>query len=392
MGDGGGAGDPNGNGQNTDALLGKILRIDPTAPTGDQPYAIPAGNPFADGSGGAPEVWLYGVRNPWRFSFDTRHRRPVGRRRRPERGRGDRLAAGRRRRDAGPGRQPRLEPEMEGDPAVPGRRPPRRAPSARCSSTPTTAGTARSPAATSTGARTSPPCRAPTSSATTASATSGACSQRNGRRARRALARRHRCPANSLTSFGQDNDGELYVLSADGTVYQDRAGLECRRTSGPADRQTGARRSPPRRPRDRGSRSADAERRGRARDRPRWRGEAAAAATGHELYWWKELGIVLVFDLIYETVRNLSKSGAGRAFDNAMQVIDWQKDLGIYHEHGHPAVGPRTPSGSSSAPTTSTARCTSPPRSSPCVFLYRRVPRRLPAVAQHAAGRHAARA
>ena len=71
MGDGGGAGDPSGNGQNTGALLGKVLRIDPDATTGDEPYAIPEGNPFADGSGGAPEVWLYGVRNPWRFSFDT---------------------------------------------------------------------------------------------------------------------------------------------------------------------------------------------------------------------------------------------------------------------------------------------------------------------------------
>ncbi len=70
LGDGGSSGDPYGNGQNTQALLGKILRIDPEAPTADQPYAIPAGNPFADGTDGAPEVWLYGVRNPWRFSFD----------------------------------------------------------------------------------------------------------------------------------------------------------------------------------------------------------------------------------------------------------------------------------------------------------------------------------
>jgi glucose/arabinose dehydrogenase len=70
MGDGGGQGDPNGRGQNTSDLLGKILRIDPAAPSGGKAYGIPAGNPFATG-GGAPEVWLYGARNPWRFSFDT---------------------------------------------------------------------------------------------------------------------------------------------------------------------------------------------------------------------------------------------------------------------------------------------------------------------------------
>ena len=69
MGDGGGGGDLHGevgNGQDKDALLGKILRIDPSA---GEPYAIPAGNPFADG-GGAPEVFAYGVRNPWRNAFD----------------------------------------------------------------------------------------------------------------------------------------------------------------------------------------------------------------------------------------------------------------------------------------------------------------------------------
>ena len=69
MGDGGGGGDRHGeigNGQDTNALLGKILRIDPGA---GEPYAIPAGNPFADG-GGAPEVFAYGVRNPWRNAFD----------------------------------------------------------------------------------------------------------------------------------------------------------------------------------------------------------------------------------------------------------------------------------------------------------------------------------
>ncbi len=69
MGDGGGGGDRHGeigNGQNKDVLLGKILRIDPN---GGEPYGIPAGNPFAAG-GGAPEVFLYGVRNPWRNAFD----------------------------------------------------------------------------------------------------------------------------------------------------------------------------------------------------------------------------------------------------------------------------------------------------------------------------------
>jgi glucose/arabinose dehydrogenase len=70
LGDGGGGGDPEGNGQDTQALLGKLLRIDPSRPSGDQAYGIPSDNPFADGGDGRPEVWLYGVRNPWRFSFD----------------------------------------------------------------------------------------------------------------------------------------------------------------------------------------------------------------------------------------------------------------------------------------------------------------------------------
>ena len=70
LGDGGGGGDPEDNGQDTQALLGKILRIDPAYPSGGQEYGIPSDNPFADGEGGRPEVWLYGVRNPWRFSFD----------------------------------------------------------------------------------------------------------------------------------------------------------------------------------------------------------------------------------------------------------------------------------------------------------------------------------
>lgn len=72
LGDGGSRGDPEGHGQDTSTLLGSILRIDPEGGIeGGSAYAIPPGNPFADGEDGAPEIWLYGVRNPWRFTFDT---------------------------------------------------------------------------------------------------------------------------------------------------------------------------------------------------------------------------------------------------------------------------------------------------------------------------------
>jgi glucose/arabinose dehydrogenase len=67
FGDGGSAGDPKRNGQNPKTKLGTILRIDVSEPTG---YTIPETNPFADGRRGAKEVWAYGLRNPWRFSFD----------------------------------------------------------------------------------------------------------------------------------------------------------------------------------------------------------------------------------------------------------------------------------------------------------------------------------
>ena len=69
LGDGGSAGDPQGNGQDTSTLLGSILRIDVSESTPDQPYAIPPDNPYVNG-GGRPEIWAYGLRNPWRFSFD----------------------------------------------------------------------------------------------------------------------------------------------------------------------------------------------------------------------------------------------------------------------------------------------------------------------------------
>ncbi|WP_405616994.1 PQQ-dependent sugar dehydrogenase [Streptomyces sp. NBC_01508] len=72
FGDGGAGGDPHGNGQNLDTLLGKILRIDPTGGkhTG-KPYTIPKGNPFVNDPNAKDEIWAYGLRNPWRFSFDS---------------------------------------------------------------------------------------------------------------------------------------------------------------------------------------------------------------------------------------------------------------------------------------------------------------------------------
>jgi glucose/arabinose dehydrogenase len=69
FGDGGGGGDPLGTGQNLQTLLGKILRIDVDSPSGDRAYGIPADNPFAT-SGGLPEIWHWGLRNPWRMSVD----------------------------------------------------------------------------------------------------------------------------------------------------------------------------------------------------------------------------------------------------------------------------------------------------------------------------------
>lgn len=67
MGDGGRGGDPWNNAQNLESMLGKIHRIDVN--TGE-PYGIPANNPFTNTPGARPEIWAYGLRNPWRMSFD----------------------------------------------------------------------------------------------------------------------------------------------------------------------------------------------------------------------------------------------------------------------------------------------------------------------------------
>ena len=71
LGDGGSGGDPRGNGQDTSTLLGTILRVDVSALDETGGYAVPPDNPFAGGDGTARgEIWAYGLRNPWRFSFD----------------------------------------------------------------------------------------------------------------------------------------------------------------------------------------------------------------------------------------------------------------------------------------------------------------------------------
>jgi glucose/arabinose dehydrogenase len=76
LGDGGGGGDQHGsrgNAQNLSELLGKIIRIDPRL-SGRRAYTVPSGNPFVGRGGARPEIYAYGLRNPWRFTFASHHR------------------------------------------------------------------------------------------------------------------------------------------------------------------------------------------------------------------------------------------------------------------------------------------------------------------------------
>lgn len=79
VGDGGAANDPHGNGQNPGTLLGKLLRIDVTGePDEGLAYAIPDDNPFVNTENARPEIWAIGLRNPWRFAFDSKGRLWIG--------------------------------------------------------------------------------------------------------------------------------------------------------------------------------------------------------------------------------------------------------------------------------------------------------------------------
>ena len=175
LGDGGSAGDrgpghaDGGNSQSLATLLGKILRIDPT-PRGSSPYTVPTDNPFVGQPDVRGEIWSYGLRNPWRFTFDAHNGDmwigDVGQSAWEEIDR----AAAVEGRNAGRGVNFGW-PRLEGDHSFSGTAPASAAPP--CSSTRTTTARARSRAGTCTAAMRSPGCAGCTCSPTTAPARSG---------------------------------------------------------------------------------------------------------------------------------------------------------------------------------------------------------------------------
>ena len=210
MGDGGSAGDPNNNAQNLNQLLGKILRIDVDHGT---PYGIPASNPFVIAPGARGEIWAYGLRNPWRFTFDRETGdlwigdvgQDTSRRSTSSRPRASaaRTTAGGRWKASTASTRPRTARDRRSR--------------CRCSSTRTTQAPARSPAAIDTAARKSRACAARTSTATTARGTIWSATQTGATWTPKTLF----TTSISISSFGEDVAGELYVLDvAKGVVYK----------------------------------------------------------------------------------------------------------------------------------------------------------------------------
>ena len=201
-------------GRTSASLLGKILRINPTA-RGSAPYSVPEDNPFVGRAGASRESWMYGLRNPWRFSFDRATGRRVDRRRRPERVRGDRLRA-----EAASTGINWGWSQREGIPRVQGRRP---------------AG-ARDPIVETTHAdgscaivggyvyrgRAIPALDGVYLYGDNCRPNIDGVVQRGGRAIATARPRHHRSTA--LTTFGEDRTGELYVAARGGTDLQVRRG------------------------------------------------------------------------------------------------------------------------------------------------------------------------
>ena len=203
------------NAQNLDSLLGKILRIDPRAAGGRAPTRSRARNPFV-GRAGRDEIYAYGLRNPWRFSFDRAQRRPLHRRRRARTSCEEiDFARARRRRagatSAGAASRARAASTLA---QLPRRR--RR----RSSSTGAPAGSARSPAAWSCATPRCPRWPAATCTATSARGRIRSFRVAGGRATGdRALGLR----VAQLSSFGEDARGRVYATSLDGPVYRLRS-------------------------------------------------------------------------------------------------------------------------------------------------------------------------
>ena len=214
-GDGGAAGDPPNNAQNTDSLLGKILRIDPR-PSGGRPYTVPASNPFV-GKPGRDEIYSYGLRNPFRFSFDTVSASSRGSRSATSARTSSRRSTTRR-------SPPRPAPTSAGTPsraspptAKKAAAPPTRAArSNRSSPTPTAVAAVRSSGATS-----SPTirCRASTNATSTPTTATASCAA-SSPTCRASGDRKLGLSVEEPSSFGIDDRGHLYVASLTGPVYR----------------------------------------------------------------------------------------------------------------------------------------------------------------------------